>query len=60
MFNRKNRPNLYFPIYADPATGEVPLSQEGAFVQEVLPINTKGEDGCWTWSTKKVADNLRR
>jgi len=54
VFNRSNRPNLYFPIYADPATGSVSLSEDEEHRVEVLPRNSQGVDDCWSWSTDKV------
>jgi adenine-specific DNA-methyltransferase len=58
MFNRQNRPNLFFPFYADPATDTVSLEQSRQFIEKILPLNSKGEEGCWTWSPKKAAKNL--
>jgi len=58
IFNRKNRPNLWFPIFVDPSTGLVSLSSSDVFAEEALPRNSEGEDGCWTWGQKKVNDNL--
>jgi len=58
VFNRSNRPNLWFPIYVDPATGHVSLKRSETFVQEALPRNSEGVDGCWTWSRKKVEEDI--
>jgi len=55
---RKQRPNLYFPLYADAATGEVSLAQTGRFSIEVVPSKSDGTEGCWRWGNKKVADNI--
>ena len=57
VFNRKNRPNLFYPLFVDPHTGEVSLSRNAAFKVEVLPLNSKEEEGCWTWGKEKVARN---
>lgn len=54
MFNRGNRPNLFFPIYVDPQTGQVSLERTAKFSIEVFPRNRKGDDGCWTWGREKV------
>jgi len=61
VFDRRNRPNLFYPFYADPKTGEIALECEGRFSVEILPRNSAGEDGCWTWGrarAKKEADLL--
>lgn len=59
MFNRKNRPNLFYPIYANPKTLEVSLKRDKEFNIEVFPRNIRREDGCWTWSREKVDQNLK-
>ena len=59
-FGRHNRPNLFFPIYADPASaGEdglasVSLKRSERYSVEIYPRNSEGGDSCWRWSTKKV------
>ncbi|MGH7381115.1 MAG: site-specific DNA-methyltransferase [Candidatus Methylomirabilales bacterium] len=58
VFNRVNRPNLYFPLFVNPKTGEVSRSRSRSHTEEALPRNSKGEDGCWTWGTRKVDENL--
>lgn len=54
VFNRGNRPNLFYPIYTNPESLEVSLQKSEYYSQEVLPKNSKGEDGCWTWGKSKV------
>ncbi|WQD12865.1 MAG: site-specific DNA-methyltransferase [Lawsonella clevelandensis] len=56
IFNRQNRPNLFFPFYADPDTCEVSLFKQGTFTLEIIPQNSKGIDGCWTWSKKRAEE----
>lgn len=58
VFNRSNRPNLFFPIYANPADGSVSLEPTATHTVKVLPRNSRGEDGCWTWSVEKVRANI--
>lgn len=53
VFNRSNRPNLFYPLYVDPKTGSVSTKKSKGFSIEVLPRNSKGEDGCWTWGKEK-------
>lgn len=58
VFNRKNRPNLYYPIYVEEVTGKVSLTQSRNFDVEVFPLNSKNEEGCWTWGKEKSNANL--
>ncbi len=58
VFNRKNRPNLFFPIFANPKDGSVSLLKSKIFSQEIFPKNQKGEDDCWSWSKQKVKNNI--
>jgi len=59
MFNRQNRPNLYYPFYVNALTEEVALSQDApSSLVEVWPLNSKGEEGCWTWGPQKAAQNV--
>lgn len=53
-FNRETRPNLFFPIYVDPKTCAVSLSQNRQFSVEVYPITNDGILGCWTWGKEKI------
>lgn len=52
-FNSRTRPNLYYPIYVEPASGAVALSRSERFSVEVYPRNSSGGDSCWTWGTSK-------
>ncbi|MCC8994986.1 MAG: site-specific DNA-methyltransferase [Candidatus Contendobacter sp.] len=61
-FGRKNRPNLFFPIFAYPNLanehGECPVSvvaAEGAVA--VLPFNSEEGESCWRWGVSKVETN---
>ena len=58
VFNRTNRPNLYYPIYVDENTLKVSLSKSNLYSREVFPLNSKKEEGCWTWGKDKVLNNL--
>jgi len=59
-FGRHNRPNLHYPLYVAPgqeiADGQVRVSLEPSseFTVEVLPRNSRGEEGCWRWSREAV------
>ncbi len=56
VFNRQNRPNLFFPIYVNEKTGEVTTESSEASLVEVYPRNSKNEDGCWTWGKPKATE----
>ena len=58
VFNRSNRPNLYYPIYVDPKTADASLKKTAKYRIKVLPEDSKGVDGCWTWGKDKVSKNL--
>jgi len=46
---RVERPNMYYPFYVDPLTGNVSLTNEAPFIIETLPIKSNGIDGRWRW-----------
>ena len=54
FFNRETRPNLFFPIYVDPESGNVSLAASETFSVAVLPTTDDGIEGCWTWSKDKI------
>lgn len=53
-FNPATRPNLYYPLYVDKATGAVSLKKEATFQIEVWPDAPSGVKTCWTWGKDKV------
>ncbi len=59
-FHRGNRPNLFYPFYADEATVDphgfaaVSLTPSSRFAVEIYPRNSRGEDGCWRWGKPKA------
>ena len=56
FFNKKTRPNLYFPIYVNPKNGQVALTHSATYNIKVLPLSSSNEEGCWTWSRKKIKE----
>lgn len=62
-FGRFNRPNLFYPIYTNPAVidecGYCPVSLEKTddFCVEILPYNSEGEESCWRWGQSKFTRN---
>jgi adenine-specific DNA-methyltransferase len=53
-FNPVTRPNLFFPLYVEPATGRVSLNQDHRFTEKVLPVTADGIETCWTWGREKI------
>lgn len=62
-FGRFNRPNLFYPIYANPtqvdSNGYCPVSLEKTddFIIEILPYNSEGAESCWRWGKNKFNNN---
>ena len=60
VFNRENRPKLFYRLYANPNTFGVSRTRDEEHTQEILPRNSKGEDGCWTWGKDKTRLNIKK
>ncbi len=60
VFGRNNRPNLYYPLYVNPSSGKISLSKSNDYTIEVFPLNSKREEGCWTWGKNKVASEINK
>ena len=58
VFNRSNRPKMFYPFYADPDTKTVRLQADDKHIVEIFPRNSEGLDGCWTWGLEKAQANL--
>ena len=56
-FNKTTRPNLYYPIYVNEETGNVSVEKSDKYSIEVFPLNSEGEDSCWTWGVTKFKEN---
>ena len=57
FYNRKTRPNLFYPIYVDPIDGDSSLNKTEKHTVKVLPEDSSGREGCWTWSKDKIKEN---
>ena len=55
---RKDRPNMYYPFYVNPDSGEVSLEKSNYFSTEALPIKSNGVDGRWRWGRETAAKNI--
>ena len=59
-FDRRNRPNLFFPIYVAPGKKDesgyfkISLVRDSEYSVEVFPRNSSGDDGCWRWGKDKL------
>ena len=53
-FNPVTRPNLFFPLYVEPAMGRISLNQDHRFTERVLPVTADGVETCWTWGREKI------
>lgn len=62
-FGKFNRPNLFYPIYTNPNLVDecgycpVSLKKTDTFCVEILPYNSKGEESCWRWGTKRFSQH---
>lgn len=60
-FGRFNRPNLFFPIYADETVTDengmhpVSIEKRGNAVA-IFPLNSLDAESCWRWGPKRVAE----
>jgi adenine-specific DNA-methyltransferase len=58
VFNRTNRPLMFYPFYADPDKLDVSLVPTERHTVEIYPRNSKGVDGCWTWGLEKATNEI--
>lgn len=59
-FNPTTRPNLYYPLFVNPANGEVSTQRDAHFSDEVVPETRDGVKTCWTWGRDKVMSESDR
>ncbi len=57
---RVDVPNLFYPIYIDPNTGEVSLKKSKKYTEKALPLLSNGEEGRWRWSKKKFEEEKHK
>lgn len=58
VFNRSNRPNLFYPFFVNPEDNSVSLLKSLTHSIEVLPLNSVGTEGCWTWGRAKAEKEI--
>lgn len=62
-FGKHNRPNLFYPIYVNISEADkngfypISLEKSEAFKIEILPLNSKNEESCWRWGSRKFLEN---
>ncbi|MEQ1591381.1 MAG: site-specific DNA-methyltransferase [Thiobacillaceae bacterium] len=55
---REDRPNMFFPIYWDEASGRCSLKRLAQTDVEILPMRGDGAEGRWRWGIEKVENHL--
>jgi len=53
-FNPETRANLYYPLYVNQSNGNVSITSDGTYTDEVWPDTPDGVKTCWTWGKEKV------
>lgn len=65
-FGKHNRPNLFYPIYANPKVSDkdgfspVSLVKNENYNVEILPLNSEKKESCWRWGQKKCISNINQ
>jgi len=57
---REDRPNMFYPIYVNPADSTISLTSSKKHSVEVLPKKSTNEDGRWMWGKDRVGVSLER
>ena len=58
-FGKENRPNLWYPIYANADDGTVSLEKDEQHNIEIYPTWPDGYEGCWTWGTELASKSTQ-
>lgn len=59
-WRKKDRPNMFYPIYFDNTTGKVSITRTSKNDIEILPLTTDGEEGRWRWGIETFLDRKDR
>lgn len=65
-FGKHNRPNLFYPIYANPKVSDkdefspISLVKNENYNVEILPLNSEKKESCWRWGQKKCISNINQ
>ncbi len=63
LFNKENRPNLYYPFYINPKQKdkngllEISIEKKENWI-EVYPLESQGVNTVWRWGKEKAIQNL--
>jgi adenine-specific DNA-methyltransferase len=57
--NREDRPDMFFPIFVDPATQAISLEEQKGW-EAVYPRKSDGRDGRWMWGKEKCLRDKSR
>lgn len=52
-WRKEDRPNMFYPIYVNPANGKCSMTKNDEFTIEVIPKRPTGELSRWTWGKEK-------
>ena len=55
---RKERPNMFYPIYVDPITGNISLYKSDIFCQKALPVKSNDVEGRWRWGLDTTKNRI--
>lgn len=53
-WRRSDRPDMFYPFYIDPNTGNVSLEKSNKYNKKAIPVRPSGEESRWTWGKKKA------
>lgn len=51
---RKERPQLWFPIYKDPKSNKMSMEERAGWIA-IWPMKKDGTEGCWRWGWSRTA-----
>ncbi|WP_424353547.1 site-specific DNA-methyltransferase [Methanosarcina mazei] len=54
---RKDRPNMWYPIYIDITNKKISLSKKEGYL-ELLPIDPKGIERVWRWGSESLSNRI--
>jgi len=54
---RSDRPNMFYPLYGDPKSGQVSVEPKKDFV-EIYPLFPDEREGCWRWGIDTSRKNV--
>ena len=57
-WRKEDRPNMFYPVYVNPQTLKVSLTQADGYTIEVIPKRPTGELSRWTWGKDKFIEDI--